>query len=261
MESVASDPLRVRFGPMLTSVISRTYLSWGLAERGDFADAMTLAEEAGRIADGADDLSQAFAWWALGLVPLHKGDVDRAIPALERGFQVVQLAIVFPLMTSWLGSAYALSGRMIEGLPLLEQAVERSETTFKNWQSLVLINLGHGYLLGRRVEEARRVAERVLELTRERRERGHEAWALRLLGEIVLSHDRPDVATAEGHYGAAMALASELGMRPLSAHCHLGLDAALATRILTTRHREALALGEVRDPEESWHVVLPGSQK
>jgi hypothetical protein len=31
------------------------------------------------------------------------------------------------------------------------------------------------------------------------------------------------VATAEAHYGAAMALASELGMRPLVAHCHLGL--------------------------------------
>jgi hypothetical protein len=31
------------------------------------------------------------------------------------------------------------------------------------------------------------------------------------------------VATAEAHYGAALALASELGMRPLAAHCHLGL--------------------------------------
>ena len=31
------------------------------------------------------------------------------------------------------------------------------------------------------------------------------------------------MATAEAHYGAAMALASELGMRPLVAHCHLGL--------------------------------------
>ena len=36
-------------------------------------------------------------------------------------------------------------------------------------------------------------------------------------------HDHPDVATAEAHYRAAMALATELGMRPLVAHCHLGL--------------------------------------
>ena len=31
------------------------------------------------------------------------------------------------------------------------------------------------------------------------------------------------MATAEAHYGAALALASEVGMRPLVAHCHLGL--------------------------------------
>ena len=49
-------------------------------------------------------------------------------------------------------------------------------------------------------------------------------WILdRLLGEIASHHDNPDVATAEAHYGAAMTLASELSMRPLIAHCHLGL--------------------------------------
>jgi hypothetical protein len=31
------------------------------------------------------------------------------------------------------------------------------------------------------------------------------------------------VATAAAHYGAALALASELEMRPLVAHCHRGL--------------------------------------
>ena len=55
--------------------------------------------------------------------------------------------------------------------------------------------------------------------------------------------------TAEAHYRAAMALATELGMRPLVAHCHLGLgtlyrrtgDAAKAEEHLataTTMYRE-----------------------
>jgi Tetratricopeptide repeat len=66
-------------------------------------------------------------------------------------------------------------------------------------------------------------SSRALTLTRERGERGHEAWALRLLGEIASHHDHLDVATTEAHYGTAMTLASELGMRPLVAHCHLGL--------------------------------------
>jgi Tetratricopeptide repeat len=50
------------------------------------------------------------------------------------------------------------------------------------------------------------------------------------------------MATAEAHYAAALALTSELGMRPLLAHCHLGLgklcrrvgDAAKAREHLTT---------------------------
>jgi hypothetical protein len=42
------------------------------------------------------------------------------------------------------------------------------------------------------------------------------------LGDIASHLDHPDVATADTHYGAAMALATELGMRPLAAHCHLG---------------------------------------
>jgi hypothetical protein len=60
-------------------------------------------------------------------------------------------------------------------------------------------------------------------LARQRGERGHEAWALRLLGEVASHPDHLDIETAEVHYGAAMALASELGMLPLLAYCHLGL--------------------------------------
>ena len=85
------------------------------------------------------------------------------------------------------------------------------------------MHLGEAYLLAGRLEDAASFAERALTLARERGERGHEAWALRLLGEIAATSDPPDVATAEAHYGDAMALASELGMRPLVAHCHLGL--------------------------------------
>jgi Tetratricopeptide repeat len=60
-------------------------------------------------------------------------------------------------------------------------------------------------------------------LARGRGERGHEAAALRLLGDIASQQASADPATAAAHYGAAMSLASELEMRPLVAHCHLGL--------------------------------------
>jgi tetratricopeptide (TPR) repeat protein len=87
--------------------------------------------------------------------------------------------------------------------------------------------LGEACLVAGRLEEARALAERVLPFTRERGQRGLEAWALRLLGETASHLDPPDIKTAEGHYRQAFALADELGMRPLVAHCHLGLGKLL----------------------------------
>ena len=47
--------------------------------------------------------------------------------------------------------------------------------------------------------------------------------ALYLLGESVAQADPPEVEQGERYYQDALALADELGMRPLVAHCHLGL--------------------------------------
>ena len=54
-------------------------------------------------------------------------------------------------------------------------------------------------------------------------ERGHQAYALRLLGDIAARREPLEAKQAEAHYRQALALAEELGMRPLQAHCHLGL--------------------------------------
>jgi tetratricopeptide (TPR) repeat protein len=65
--------------------------------------------------------------------------------------------------------------------------------------------------------------QHALELSRRRNERGLEALTLRLLGEIHSHHDALNAGQAEGSYRQAMAVAQELGMRPLVAHCHFGL--------------------------------------
>jgi hypothetical protein len=54
-------------------------------------------------------------------------------------------------------------------------------------------------------------------------ERGNEAEALRLLGEVAVGTGPAVSGNADVHLHAALALAAELGMRPLVAHCHLGL--------------------------------------
>jgi tetratricopeptide (TPR) repeat protein len=85
-----------------------------------------------------------------------------------------------------------------------------------NWQSEAYLRLG-------RLDEALAVAVRGLELCRAHAQQGEQAWALRLLGEIRAHHQPPEVALAESAYREALALAEALGMRPLQAHCHLGL--------------------------------------
>ena len=76
------------------------------------------------------------------------------------------------------------------------------------------------YLRAGRIGEASDLAREALELTRRLGARGNEAHALCLSGDIASTVGAKD---AEGYYREALALAGELGMRPLVARCHLGL--------------------------------------
>jgi hypothetical protein len=97
--------------------------------------------------------------------------------------------------------------------------------------------LAEAYLESGRVQDASALAARAVELAVEERGRGHEAWALRLIGEIASRRDPPDVDLAELHYRRALAQAEELSMRPLGAHCHLGLGTLCIAERATTRGR------------------------
>jgi hypothetical protein len=85
------------------------------------------------------------------------------------------------------------------------------------------VQLGEAHLLAGRVDEAWEFGTRAVVLARERGERGHEAWAHLLLGDAASHRNSPDVAAAEAHYATSMALASELRMRPLIAHCRFSV--------------------------------------
>jgi tetratricopeptide (TPR) repeat protein len=68
-----------------------------------------------------------------------------------------------------------------------------------------------------------------LALAREYQERGNQAYALHLLGEIAAQREPPASDQAAAHYRQALALAEELGMCPLQAHCHQGLGTLYVT--------------------------------
>jgi tetratricopeptide (TPR) repeat protein len=84
-------------------------------------------------------------------------------------------------------------------------------------------------MLAGRLEEAHALAKRTLALAGAHQERGNEAYALRLLGEISARRQLPEHDQADAFYRRALALAEELGMRPLVAHCHVGLGKLYAT--------------------------------
>ena len=134
-------------------------------------------------------------------------------------------------MAAALGAAYTLGGRVADAVPLLMQAMEQStagETVV--CQAACCLSLGEAQLLAGRLEEAHALAERALALAREHQERGNQAYALHLLGDIATQRDCPRRSTqAAAHYRQALTLAEELGMRPLQAHCHRGLGTLYAT--------------------------------
>ena len=123
------------------------------------------------------------------------------------------------ITAGFLGSVYAVSGRVADGLSLLGEGLKAPA----HWQALMIVHLGEACLLADRLDDALASAERALTLARERGQRGYEAWVLHLLGEIASHRGPQDVEPAEGPYQQATGLAEELGMRPLIARCHLGL--------------------------------------
>ncbi len=131
--------------------------------------------------------------------------------------------MMFPRTASYLGYTYLNSGRVAEALDLLEQAVDRGGRVTQSDQSLRIAWLSESYLRAGRMDAAIELAQRALDLARQSKERGNEAYTLRLVGEIAAHKDPPDCGDAEDHYHRAIALAEELGMRPLIAQCHLGL--------------------------------------
>jgi len=218
--------LAERFGS-LYSVRSRSWLAWCFAELGDFEQALTHGQEGVRIAEVVDQpFSLITAYVGMGVLHLRKGELPKATTALERGLALCQardLPVLFPTVASRLGAAYVLLGRLDEALPLLERAaVEATSMSRLSGHSLRVTHLGEARLAAGLIEEALAAVTHALDLARQHKEGGYQAWALRLLGEIKAQEDR-GLEEADAALTQSMALAAALGMGPLVAHCHAGL--------------------------------------
>jgi tetratricopeptide (TPR) repeat protein len=227
--SLEGDLSRERFGLAgFPSVMARWLLASSLAERGEFTEGLIHGQEALRIAEEVrHPYSLILASWGLALLHVLKGELSHASVHLERALALCRdwtVPVLLPVTTGFLGYVHMLSGRVAEGLSSLQQGTKDQESSgLALYHSRLTVWLGETLMRADQLEDALAQAERALALTRKRGERGLEAWAFCLLGEVASRRELPEVEAAEGHYRQALALGDALGMRPLIAHCYGGL--------------------------------------
>jgi class 3 adenylate cyclase/tetratricopeptide (TPR) repeat protein len=210
-----------------SQVISYGVLAAALATVGDFSGATAATEEGARLGGAsATVIDRIWVLWGQSFPAVTRGHFTPALPSLEKGLSLVRELNILnwvPPFGGALGYAYARSGRLEEGLRLLDEATIQGETTSPYGRGRNLIWQSEALLLAGRPGDARAVAEHGLEGARARGERGWGAQCLRALGEAEAGADPPAADAARTHLEQALTLARELGMRPLVAHCHLGL--------------------------------------
>jgi tetratricopeptide (TPR) repeat protein len=211
------------------SVKNRTWLVVSLAELGRFREAAEHASEAIRLAEPTEQAyTVGLALLAASSVHLLEGDWGKVRPLVERAIALSGAGnVVLYLPRAVAGSALALAQlgeasealtRLREGERLVEDLVAKEMT----WSlSLACQWLGRACLRLGRPEDARRLGDRALESAPG--QPGFAAHALHLLGDVATHRDGFDAETGEARYRQALAIAEPRHMRPLIAHCHLGL--------------------------------------
>ena len=189
---------------------------------GDFTRARSYGER-GMEPARSDPLAEAMLACCRTIPPLVQGEFRQAEELAEHAVRLCETnsaGVWMPTAYALRGSARAWLGRFADALPDLERGPRLYERAGgRGYLGFLYLLWAEGLLLANR-REAREIAERALEIAVANGERGNEAPALRLLGEIHAVHN---VEAAEARYEQALSLAIELGLRPLAARCHLGL--------------------------------------
>jgi DNA-binding SARP family transcriptional activator len=212
---------------------ARVWTTMSLARMGNFLEAGACGERAVAMAERlGDHRSRVSAYLCLGTTMLAKGDVDDAVPLFEAALDLCEgrpQAWYAPRVLADVAFAYAMRGDLPRAIPLLERAVDDAAASGVVVDRTRALNyMGAALLWAGRVDDAQTTAEQALAQSRLRGERGDEAWALEVLGEVAIESGAASPDAAVAHFEAALALAEQLGMRSLRGRCHLGLGRAHA---------------------------------
>jgi tetratricopeptide (TPR) repeat protein len=195
---------------------------------GDFERAHRYSDAASDAAVAADSPhDEATAYLMQAVVSGDQGHFAEALSWSERALRLCETTPILPWLATAacrFGHALAASGRVAEGLADLERGVTFHESLgLKVYVSQFYVLWAGALLLARELDRAKQTAERALDLAVESGERGSEALALHVLGDVLLSDPAGNSELAYRQYERAKTIGEELGMRPLVAHCHLGL--------------------------------------
>ena len=248
IELINRAPPGERFGmTALSAVVTRWALAEFLAERGDFAEAIAAGKEGLRIAQSAGHRqSEIYARYGLGYAYLRFGDFTSAKDLLEPSLALcreLEIRVALPFVAATLGAVYLQSNRAADAVALLEEAMESFKgMAIRGLLPLSTTFLGEAYLRLGEVDVARKHAEHAVALAHAHEEPGWEAWSLKLLGDVLV-HASIELKRAGDVYRRALALATDLEMRPLIAHCQIGLGRAQAKMSQDIDGKELFTIG------------------
>ena len=210
-------------------VASCGWLAMSLAERGEFEAAYAALERARLSAESMGHAySKTIAWTIAGFISIRRGHLAASILPLERAFEACRrknLTVWQPIPSSLLGTAFVRLGHVAVGLRLLEDAVRLSrELGIRTHLPAWMVNLAEGYLADGQHARARAAGEEALDLAQAAKERGHQAAAHAVLGDVAARSNPRREAEAFEHYDACMRLSEEIRLRPLLAETLLGMS-------------------------------------
>jgi class 3 adenylate cyclase/tetratricopeptide (TPR) repeat protein len=216
-------------GLVFPAVTVRGVLAAAWAEQGRFASALRMGEEAVGIAESLHhphSLAQAIAY--LAYVHQRRAGYAEVEALCRRGIALaVQDAgtiLEVPMLRAFLGHTLVHSGAVEEGLQSIKDGIQaQTAIGVRAGLAAPVSLLSDALLVAGRLNEAVTEAERARALAADCGERRGDATYHQLIGDIAARRDPPASELAEASYRQAVALATELGLRPVVAHCQRGL--------------------------------------
>jgi class 3 adenylate cyclase/tetratricopeptide (TPR) repeat protein len=221
-----------RFGQIaVRSSMALFLLSNAHEQLGEFATAIAFGKAAGVIADEVrrpHDIG--YAGVRLGTCLLHKGDIEEALPVLERARAVTQAGEITYLnlfASALLAYGRALTGKAAQADAEIARAAQQSQVMnlIRN-AAWLRAYLGYAHMRCAAPDAALAPAREALDLARCYKYLDLEIFALRLVGMIEAGTGEAD--RGEEHLREAIALAEARELRPELAHSHGELGRFLA---------------------------------